>query len=207
MPCSFSSARMRAAPITPNSPRDTGVGVVMPRAIQPDIASKSKLMQTMCFAITGASIDARAAFLRHALPPRDVGFDEIAEFLGRVADRLEAEARDAFPDLRRPQRPGDFAVQLRDDGPGGPRRREQPVPTEDVETGEARFGDGGKLGREGRALRGRYRGSPASAGAYLRQSGRSDGEHHLQLPGDEIGDRRRDRLVWDVHHVDAGQGL
>jgi hypothetical protein len=41
---------MRAAPITPNSPRDTGVGVVMPRAIQPDIASKSNVMQTMCFA-------------------------------------------------------------------------------------------------------------------------------------------------------------
>src|SRR5712691_10460874 len=156
MPCFLSSARTRAAPITPNSPRDTGVGVVMPRAIQPDIASKSKVMQTMCFAITGVSIDARAAFFRHSRPPRDVGLDELAEFLGRVADRLEPEARDAFPDLRRQQRPGDFAVQLRDDGFGRPRRREQPVPAEDVETREARFGDGGKLGRECRSLRGRY---------------------------------------------------
>src|SRR5436853_7430629 len=97
MPRFSSSARMRAAPITPNSPRDTGVGVVMPRAIQPEIPSKSKLMQTMCFAITGASIDARAAFFRHSRPLRDVAFDELAELLGRVADRLETEARDAFP--------------------------------------------------------------------------------------------------------------
>src|SRR6267142_463131 len=97
MPRSFSSARMRAAPITPNSPRDTGVGVVMPRAIQPDIASKSKVMQTMCFTTRSSrSIDARAAFLRHPRPLRDVGFDELAELLGRAADRLEAEARNAF---------------------------------------------------------------------------------------------------------------
>src|SRR5216683_3674558 len=75
MPRFLSSARMRAAPITPNSPRETGVGVVMPRAIQPDMASKSKVMQTMCFATRsslsavgptehGRSIRARAAFLR-----------------------------------------------------------------------------------------------------------------------------------------------
>src|SRR6266699_3012877 len=50
MPNFLSSASTRAAPITPNSPRETGVGVVMPRAIQPEIASKSNVMQTMCFA-------------------------------------------------------------------------------------------------------------------------------------------------------------
>src|SRR5258706_15231828 len=107
IPCFFSSARMRPAPITPNSPRDTGVGVVMPRAIQPVIASKSKLMQTMCFAITGASIDARAAFFRHSRPLRDGGLDELAELLGRIADRLETETRDPVPSF------GDL------DGPGG----------------------------------------------------------------------------------------
>ena len=37
---------MRAAPTTPNSPRDMGVGVVSPRAIQPDTVSKSKVRQT-----------------------------------------------------------------------------------------------------------------------------------------------------------------
>ena len=31
----------------PNSPRDSGVGVVMPRAMKPDWVSKSKVRQTM----------------------------------------------------------------------------------------------------------------------------------------------------------------
>ena len=38
---------MRRAPMTPNSPRDSGVGVVMPRAMKPDWVSKSKVRQTM----------------------------------------------------------------------------------------------------------------------------------------------------------------
>jgi len=83
IPCFFQQRKDAPAPITPNSPRDTGVGVVMPRAIQPDIASKSKLMQTMCFAITGAS-STRARFLSPLSPLRDVGLDELAELLGRI---------------------------------------------------------------------------------------------------------------------------
>ncbi len=43
-----SSARIRAAPMMPNSPREIGVGVVMPRATQPDIASRSKVRHAMC---------------------------------------------------------------------------------------------------------------------------------------------------------------
>ena len=39
--------RIRFAPTTPNSPREIGVGVVMPRAAQPDIASKSKVRQAI----------------------------------------------------------------------------------------------------------------------------------------------------------------
>ncbi len=98
-------------------------------------------------------------------------------------------------------------MQLRDHRLGRPRGREQPVPAEHVEAREARFGDSGEFGRERRALRGRYGQTPDSAGAYLGQAGRTDGEHYLQLPGDKIGDRRGDRFVRDVHHVDAGQGL
>src|SRR2546426_11775448 len=192
MPRFLSRARMRAAPIAPNSPRDTGVGVVMPRAIQPDIASKSKLMQTICFAITGASIDARAAFLRDPRPLRDVGLDELAELLGRVPDRLEAESRDALAHFPKPECLDDLVVQLRDDGLGRPHGSEEPVPAEHLEPREARFGDGGKLGREDRALRGRYGESADSPGAYLGQARRPDGEHYLQLPCDEVGDRRRD---------------
>ena len=33
--------------MAPNSPRDSDVGVVMPRAMKPDWVSKSKLRQTM----------------------------------------------------------------------------------------------------------------------------------------------------------------
>ena len=47
MPRSRISARMRLAPMSPNSPRDSGVGVVMPRAMKPDWVSKSKVRQTM----------------------------------------------------------------------------------------------------------------------------------------------------------------
>src|SRR5438046_9768992 len=40
-------ARMRREASAPNSPRDSGVGVVMPRAMKPDCVSKSKVRQTM----------------------------------------------------------------------------------------------------------------------------------------------------------------
>ena len=48
MPRSFRNFRMRPdATRPPNSPRDSGVGVVMPRAMKPDWVSKSKVRQTM----------------------------------------------------------------------------------------------------------------------------------------------------------------
>ncbi len=47
MPFALSKARMRRAPTSPNSPRDSGVGVVMPRAMKPDWVSKSNVRQTM----------------------------------------------------------------------------------------------------------------------------------------------------------------
>src|SRR5262245_26125569 len=40
-------SRMRRDALAPNSPRERGVGVVMPRAINPDWVSKSKVRQTM----------------------------------------------------------------------------------------------------------------------------------------------------------------
>src|SRR5262249_58518831 len=43
----FRKSRTRRAPIAPNSPRDSGVGVVIPCAIKPDWVSKSKVRQTM----------------------------------------------------------------------------------------------------------------------------------------------------------------
>jgi hypothetical protein len=38
---------MRCAPTRPNSPRESEVGVVIPRAMNPDCVSKSKVKQTM----------------------------------------------------------------------------------------------------------------------------------------------------------------
>ena len=46
-PCDLRSARMRRAPVRPNSPRESGVGLVMPRAMKPDWVSKSNVRQTM----------------------------------------------------------------------------------------------------------------------------------------------------------------
>src|SRR5947207_2268562 len=46
MPYLRSSARMRGTATAPNSPRDTKLGVVRPRAMSPYIVSKSKVTQT-----------------------------------------------------------------------------------------------------------------------------------------------------------------
>ncbi len=43
----LSRSRIRGAATAPNSPRDSGVGVVMPRAMKPDWVSKSNVRQTM----------------------------------------------------------------------------------------------------------------------------------------------------------------
>ena len=49
MPCFFSSASRRGAPTRgPNYPREIHDGEVWPRAMKPEIASKSKVRQTMC---------------------------------------------------------------------------------------------------------------------------------------------------------------
>src|SRR5438093_7482257 len=46
MPYLRSSARMRGTATAPNSPRETKLGVVRPRAMSPYIVSKSKVTQT-----------------------------------------------------------------------------------------------------------------------------------------------------------------
>jgi hypothetical protein len=50
---------MRSAPTRPNSPRETGVGVDRPRAVQPDQTSKSKVRQAMCL---GMRLSSRLAW-------------------------------------------------------------------------------------------------------------------------------------------------
>src|SRR5690242_14091176 len=46
-PRDLRNARIRRAPTSPNSPRESAVRVVMPRAMKPDWVSKSKVRQTM----------------------------------------------------------------------------------------------------------------------------------------------------------------
>src|SRR5271170_1017388 len=57
----FITSRMRAEATTPNSPREIGVGVVMPREMNPDRASKSKVRQTRW---RGMALSRRAAARR-----------------------------------------------------------------------------------------------------------------------------------------------
>jgi hypothetical protein len=47
MPRLCRKSRMRVEARAPNSPRDKCVGVVRPRAMKPDMVSKSKVRQTM----------------------------------------------------------------------------------------------------------------------------------------------------------------
>src|SRR6266849_7528284 len=150
MPRSFSSARMRAAPITPNSPRDTGVGVVMPRAIQPDIASKSKVMQAMCFATR--SIGADAALPDQLSPFLHVVGEVGGVLLRSIADRLRAFGGELRAHLGRAQDGDTFPVQLLDDAPGRGRGSQQSVHAHRLESRKAGLRDRGYLGQGARAL-------------------------------------------------------
>src|SRR5262245_31747514 len=47
MPRDLRKSRMRREASVPNSPRESGVGVVMPRAMKPEWVSKSRLKQTI----------------------------------------------------------------------------------------------------------------------------------------------------------------
>src|SRR6266571_2419210 len=149
MPCFLSSARMRAAPITPNSPRDTGVGVVIPRAIQPDIASKSKLMQTMCFAMR--SIGPYAALPDQLSPLLHFALEVRGVLLRRIADRLRAFGGELRAHLGRAQDGDAFRVQLVDDPPGRARGSEQAVHAYRLESRKAGLRYGRHLGKGARA--------------------------------------------------------
>src|ERR1035437_6173394 len=84
----FSSARMRGvATSAPNSPRDTGVGEVMPRAMKPDIASKSKVKQARYRAIgfSSKNSDLRTACHQAAIH-QDFGSGDV---LGLVGSKIE----------------------------------------------------------------------------------------------------------------------
>src|SRR5688572_2356020 len=88
MPRALRNARMRPDAMAPNSPRDSGVGVVMPRAMKPDWVSKSKVRQTMWRGTgvarregarnystirAGRDVCPVTPLRGHLLPPPDVG--------------------------------------------------------------------------------------------------------------------------------------
>src|ERR1043166_4820002 len=122
-------------------------------------------------------LDLRVGLLDELRPAGDVFLDEGAEFLGGVADRLEAEVSHAFAGLVVLHGGDEERVQLLDDGaPGG-------------------GGGGGAVPGEGRALGGGDGEAADFAGLDLRQAGRADGEHDLDLAAEEVGDRQGNRLV------------
>src|SRR3954469_14254534 len=88
----------------------------------------------------GRLLDLRAGFLDELRPAGDVFLDEGAEFVGRVADRLEAEAGHAGSDVGVVHGGDEERVQLLDNGTRGAGGDEDAVPAEDVVAGEAGFG-------------------------------------------------------------------
>src|SRR5712664_2174257 len=139
-------------------------------------------------------LDLRAGFLDELRPAGDVFLYEGAEFLRRVADRLEAEPGHAVSYLGVLHGGDEKRVQLLDDGTRGAAGREHAVPAEDVVARQAGFCDGRKLWREGGALGGGDGEAADAPGLDLRQAGRTHGEHDLELAADEVGDRRGNRL-------------
>src|SRR6185295_1339571 len=77
------SFSIRGTATAPNSPREIGVGLVRPRAMKPDMASKSKVMQTMCFLILQDS----------GFRIRDSGFEVVSLFAVHFREKGAVVAR------------------------------------------------------------------------------------------------------------------
>src|SRR6266581_1338983 len=86
-------------------------------------------------AFIGPSIEFRAGGLDDLRPPGEIGFDLRGEFLGRVADRIDAVAVQSLEEIR-PLDDGDrIVVHPLHDLARGARGREKSIPGGDVETG------------------------------------------------------------------------
>src|SRR5882762_156521 len=81
------SASRRSVATIPKSPREIGVGVVMPREMKGDMLSWSKVRQTMCFAMSSPSVSAAAA--RGAAEHAELGAMRMVEHdrAGRLGKR------------------------------------------------------------------------------------------------------------------------
>src|SRR6185295_16984948 len=91
------SFSMRGTATTPNSPREIGVGLTSPRAMKPDMASKSNVMQTRCrfSAMSGSScfpsLFGQYVRLAHQLREfRHLALHERSEFCRAAAFRVES---------------------------------------------------------------------------------------------------------------------
>ena len=87
---------------------------------------------------------------------------------------------------------------------GGRRRsgRGEAVPAGDFEARKAALGDGRQFRRERRALGRRHRQRLELAGGGERQARDRRRKHHVDLPAEEIGHRRRGALVGHVQKID-----
>ncbi|MNL09214.1 hypothetical protein D3C87_1299660 [compost metagenome] len=87
------------------------------------------------------------------------------------------------------------------------RRRDHAQPRHGFVAGQARLGDGGRVGQRLRTLR-RGHGQEAHLAVLDEGARRRVGvEHHLQLAADHVGERGRAALVGDVLHLHAGHAV
>src|SRR5229473_2804607 len=112
----------------------------------------------------------RPRLLDHARQSLRFGAHAGGELLGRVPDHLEAEPLEPLPNLRCMQRTQVLAVELRDHRRGRAVGSDRAEPSDQLEPGQPRLGDGRKLGCQHGPLRARHRQSAQLPGPCERHA-------------------------------------
>jgi hypothetical protein len=81
------------------------------------------------------------------------------------------------------------------------------VPLDAVEALVAQLLERRDVGHERMALQARHRERLHLAGLDVRQRGREPGKERLRLAAEDVGDRRADAAIRDVHHIEVGSHL
>ena len=154
----------------------------------------------------GAATRLDAGRAGHANRFLDVGVHRLRKFLRAVAGRLEALLSQEFLDFGRLERLHDGPVELVDDRPRCPGRRQHAVPARHLIVGQAGFGDGRDIRRDLEPFAGGDAERPHRTGADLRQRG----DRRVEERGDFARHHRLLRLghaaIGDVSHLHAGGG-
>src|SRR5689334_17164904 len=135
-------------------------------------------------------------------PLRDLGGDALAEGCGRAAAGIDAIAAEALDQLGRAYRAVAGGGELGDDVRRRSGWRHHADPQDALIAGHAELGDGREIRGQRRARAARDREHPELAGGHMRRRGRVGVQLELDLPGEEIGHRRRGALVGDMGYLD-----